>query len=58
MIEEMIKVNKPVIFDVWVDQKENCFPYDSVRSTHDQMLLVLDDDEVDENNSEEGMVLV
>ena len=57
MIEEMIKVNKPVIFDVWVDQKENCFPMIPSGSTHDQMLLG-PDDEVDENNSEEGMVLV
>ena len=57
MIEEMIKAKTPVIFDVWVDQKENCFPMIPSGSSHDQMLLG-PDDEVDENNSEEGMVLV
>ena len=56
MIKEMINV-KPVIFDVWVDQKENCFSMIPSGSTHDKMLLG-PDDEVDENNSEEGMVLV
>ena len=57
LIIEMIKVNKPVIFDVWVDQKENCFPMIPSGSTHDQMLLG-PEDEVDKNSTEEGMVLV
>ena len=43
MIKEMILVKKPVIFDVWVDQKENCFPMIPSGSTHDQMLLGPDD---------------
>ena len=57
MIIHMIKVKKPVIFDVWVDKTENCFPMIPSGSTHDQMLLG-PDDEVDDSNSEEGMVLV
>ena len=57
MIIHMIKVKKPVIFDVWVDKTENCFPMIPSGSTHDQMLLG-PEDEVDDANSEEGMVLV
>ncbi len=57
MIKEMIRVKRPVIFDVWVDQKENCFPMIPSGSTHDQMLLG-PDDKVDDAISEDGMVLV
>ncbi len=57
MIKEMIKVERPVIFDVWVDKKENCFPMIPSGSTHDQMLLG-PDDEVDGAVTEDGMVLV
>ena len=57
MIKEMIHVKKPVIFDVWVDQKENCFPMIPSGSTHDQMLLG-PDDKVEDSVTEDGMVLV
>ena len=57
MIKEMILVKKPVIFDVWVDQKENCFPMIPSGSTHDQMLLG-PDDKVEDSVTEDGMVLV
>ena len=56
-IKEMIHVKKPVIFDVWVDQKENCFPMIPSGSTHDQMLLG-PDDKVEDSVTEDGMVLV
>ena len=57
MIKEMIEIKGPVIFDVCVDQKENCFPMIPSGATHDQMLLS-QDDEIEDNVSEDGMVLV
>ena len=57
MIVEMIKIKKPVIFDVCVDETENCFPMIPSGATHHQMLLG-PNDEVEENISEDGMVLV
>ena len=39
LIKEMIKIKGPVICDVVVDPKENCFPMIPSGSTHDQMLL-------------------
>src|SRR6056300_1594918 len=38
-IEEMINVNKPVIFDCHVDEAENCFPMIPSGKPHNQMLL-------------------
>ena len=38
-IEEMINVDKPVIFDCVVDQEENCFPMIPSGKPHNQMLL-------------------
>jgi acetolactate synthase-1/2/3 large subunit len=38
-IEEMINVNKPVIFDCLVDPHENCFPMIPSGKPHNQMLL-------------------
>jgi len=38
-IEEMIKVDGPVIFDCHVDQNENCFPMIPSGKPHNQMLL-------------------
>jgi acetolactate synthase-1/2/3 large subunit len=56
VIKEMIKVKQPVIVDVAVDQKENCFPMIPSGSPHNEMLLGPDD--VAKPASEEGMVLV
>ena len=54
-INEMIKVNKPVIFDCVVDKEENCFPMIPSGKPHNQMLLgPQDEDEI----SDEGKVLV
>ena len=38
-IEEMISVDKPVIFDCLVDQAENCFPMIPSGKPHNQKLL-------------------
>ena len=57
MILEMIKIKGPVIFDVCVDEKENCFPMIPSGATHDKMLLG-PNDEFNDGISEDGMVLV
>ena len=55
-IAEMIKVKRPVIADIVVDQKENCFPMIPSGAPHNEMLLGPDDEA--KPISEEGMVLV
>jgi len=57
LIKEMIKVKGPVICDVIVDPKENCFPMIPSGATHNQMLLG-PEDKLEGDVSEEGMVLV
>ena len=57
MILEMIKIKGPVIFDVCVDETENCFPMIPSGATHDKMLLG-PNDEFNDGVSEDGMVLV
>lgn len=57
VIEEMISIDRPVIADIWVDQKENCFPMIPSGAAHNEMLLG-PDDEAEQSGSEEGMVLV
>jgi len=56
-IEEMLSVNKPVIFDCVVDKTENCYPMIPSGKPHNQMLLGKQDEE-EEEISEEGKVLV
>jgi acetolactate synthase-1/2/3 large subunit len=56
-IAEMIKVKKPVIVDVLVDKKENCFPMIPSGAAHCDMLLG-PNDKAQNQVSEEGMVLV
>jgi len=55
-IEEMLSVNKPVIFDCVVDKVENCYPMIPSGKAHNQMLLGEQDEE--DEISEEGKVLV
>jgi len=55
-IEEMLSVNKPVIFDCVVDKVENCYPMIPSGKPHNQMLLGSEEEE--EEISEEGKVLV
>ncbi len=56
-IEEMLAIEGPVIVDVLVDEKENCFPMIPSGASHNEMLLG-PDDKNDKPISEEGMVLV
>jgi acetolactate synthase I/II/III large subunit len=56
LIQEMIAVNRPVIADIVVDQKENCFPMIPSGAPHNEMLLGPEDEA--RPISEEGMVLV
>jgi len=55
-IEEMLSVNKPVIFDCVVDKTENCYPMIPSGKPHNQMLLGKQEEE--EEISDEGKVLV
>lgn len=57
VIQEMISIDRPVIADIWVDQKENCFPMIPSGAAHNEMLLG-PDDEAEQSGSAEGMVLV
>ena len=57
VIHEMIKVKRPVVVDVCVDQKENCFPMIPSGAAHNEMLLG-PEDKASRPVSEEGMVLV
>jgi acetolactate synthase-1/2/3 large subunit len=53
----MLKVNKPVVVDMVVDQTENCFPMIPSGAAHNEMLLG-PTDKGSKPTSEEGMVLV
>ena len=55
-IEQMLSVNKPVIFDCVVDKMENCYPMIPSGKPHNEMLLGESDEE--DEISEEGKVLV
>ena len=55
-IEQMLSVDKPVIFDCVVDKTENCYPMIPSGKPHNQMLLGKQDEE--DEISEEGKVLV
>ena len=56
-INEMVSVDRPVIADIWVDKKENCFPMIPSGAAHNEMLLSKYDKEKPENQ-EKGKVLV
>ncbi len=55
-IKEMIKIDKPVIFDCVVDKVENCYPMIPSGKPHNQMLLGPEDEK--EEVSDEGKTLV
>jgi acetolactate synthase-1/2/3 large subunit len=56
-INEMISVKRPVVVDVNVDQKENCFPMIPSGKAHNQMILG-QDDRIDSAISGDGLALV
>lgn len=57
VIKQMIDIKGPVIVDVAVDEKENCFPMIPSGAAHNEMLLGPEDQSA-KPISEEGMVLV
>jgi acetolactate synthase I/II/III large subunit len=57
-IEEMIKVDRPVIFDCVVDQNENCFPMIPSGRAHNEMILGDTGESVEDAITEEGKVMV
>jgi acetolactate synthase I/II/III large subunit len=57
-IMEMIKVDKPVIFDCVVDQTENCFPMIPSGRAHNEMLLGGAAEDIEDAITEEGKMLV
>ncbi|HET8727458.1 MAG TPA: acetolactate synthase 3 large subunit [Alphaproteobacteria bacterium] len=57
VIGEMIEVRRPVIVDVNVSPKENCFPMIPGGAAHNEMILG-DEYAGEQSTSEEGMVLV
>jgi acetolactate synthase-1/2/3 large subunit len=58
VIKEMLAIQGPVIVDVAVDQKENCFPMIPSGAAHNEMILGPSDKQAGGSVSEEGMVLV
>jgi len=54
-IQEMIDVRRPVLFDVRVDPKENCYPMIPSGAAHNAMILC---DAEDATVSDEGKMLV
>ena len=57
VIKEMIKSDKTVIADIWVDKEENCFPMIQSGSAHNEMLLNKNQQQ-DKQSAEKGKVLV
>ena len=57
VIDEMIKSDKTVIADIWVDKEENCFPMIQSGSAHNEMLLNKNQKQ-DRQAAEKGKVLV
>jgi acetolactate synthase-1/2/3 large subunit len=57
-IREMIKVDRPVIFDCVVDQNENCFPMIPSGRAHNEMILGDTGESVEDAITEEGKVMV
>src|SRR5579875_1995160 len=57
LIKTMIDTPHPVIADVRVDQRENCFPMIPAGRAHNEMILG-PEDKTDKPATEEGMILV
>ena len=58
LIEEMVRIRRPVICDVVVDRAENVYPMIPGGAAHNEITLSPDDDGPHEAISEQGMVLV
>ena len=57
VINEMIKSDKTVIADIWIDKEENCYPMIQSGSAHNEMLLNKYQQQ-DKKSAEKGKVLV
>jgi len=59
-IEEMISVDKPVIFDCRIEKLANCFPMIPSGEAHNNMLMGDDvpSDDIGDAISDEGKILV
>jgi acetolactate synthase-1/2/3 large subunit len=57
-IQEMIDVDKPVIFDCLVDQNENCFPMIPSGRPHNEMILGDAAEGIEDAVTEEGKMMV
>ncbi|GAC1347019.1 MAG: acetolactate synthase 3 large subunit [Acetobacteraceae bacterium] len=58
VIREMIAIDKPVIADICVDQKENCFPMIPSGAAHNEMILGPEHQDRTASITDEGMMLV
>jgi acetolactate synthase I/II/III large subunit len=58
VIREMIAVDRPVIADIAVDQKENCFPMIPSGAAHNEMILGREQEDQVAGVTDEGKVLV
>ena len=54
----MLEIDGPVILDVAVDDKENCYPMIPSGKPHNEMLLGAETTGDEAIDSDEGMVLV
>jgi len=58
VIREMIAVDRPVIADICVDQKENCFPMIPSGAAHNEMILGPEHQDRTAAITDEGLMLV
>jgi acetolactate synthase-1/2/3 large subunit len=58
VILEMLAVDRPVIADIAVDQKENCFPMIPSGAAHNEMILGPEHEDRAAGITDEGLVLV
>jgi acetolactate synthase-1/2/3 large subunit len=58
VIREMIASDRPVIADIAVDQKENCFPMIPSGAAHNEMILGAEHGPRAAGITDEGLVLV
>jgi acetolactate synthase-1/2/3 large subunit len=58
VIREMIETDRPVIADICVDQKENCYPMIPSGAAHNEMILGPEQEGRAAGLTDEGMMLV
>ena len=58
VIHEMLAVDRPVIADIAVDQRENCFPMIPSGAAHNEMILGPEHQDRTASVTDEGMMLV